>query len=270
VSVDRVALGAERDFLLGSLEDLEAERRDGNIDDDTYRVLHDDYTARAAAVIRTLEDGVERPAARVPTPRALRLVTIGAIVVFCVVAAVLLARAVGERVPGGTITGNDDLVPRTTAGDRAAALRAAVEAEPRSYDARIAYARLLRDRQDFAGAIEQYSAAARLDATQPEPLTYRGWITALVARELDDERTRQELLGRATADLDRAIAADPDYGPAYVFKGIVLVRILDRPADAVAPLQRYLVLAAPEDPMRPQVLDLLAEAQAAATSRQEP
>ena len=45
-------LEAERDFLLRSLDDLEAERDAGNIDDDTYRTLHDDYTARAAAVIR--------------------------------------------------------------------------------------------------------------------------------------------------------------------------------------------------------------------------
>ena len=270
MSVHRDALVAEREFLLESLDDLEAERRDGNIDDDTYRLLHDDYTARAAAVIRSLDDGIERPGTRAPEPRALRLVTIGAIVVFCAVAAVLLTRAIGERAPGGTITGNDGLAPRSVPEDREAALKAAAEADPRSYDARVAYARLLRDRQDFAGAIEQYTAAARLDPSQAEPLTYRGWITALVARELDDESTRRELLGRATADLDRAVTVDPDYGPVYVFKGIVLMRILDRPADAVAPLQRYLVLASPDDPMRPQVLELLAEAHAAATSRQEP
>ncbi|MDQ1449531.1 MAG: hypothetical protein QOC79_2502, partial [Actinomycetota bacterium] len=54
-------LEAERDFLLRSLEDLDSELATGNIDPDTYRVLHDDYTARASAVIQSIADGVERP-----------------------------------------------------------------------------------------------------------------------------------------------------------------------------------------------------------------
>ena len=57
--LDREALEAERDFLLRSLDDLEAEREAGNIDDGTYQTLHDDYTARAAAAIRSLEDGTD-------------------------------------------------------------------------------------------------------------------------------------------------------------------------------------------------------------------
>ena len=56
----------ERSFLLRSLADLEAERADGNIDDDTYRLLHDDYTARAAALIRARDLGVESPADEAP------------------------------------------------------------------------------------------------------------------------------------------------------------------------------------------------------------
>ena len=62
-------LEAEREFLLRSLDDLESEREAGNIDDETYRSLHEDYTARAATVIRSLRDGVapvlpEAPRAR--------------------------------------------------------------------------------------------------------------------------------------------------------------------------------------------------------------
>ncbi len=59
----REQLEAERDFLLKSLDDLEAERAAGGIDEESYQALHDDYTARAAATIRTLRDGVDaRPA----------------------------------------------------------------------------------------------------------------------------------------------------------------------------------------------------------------
>ena len=42
-----------------SLDDLELEHESGGIDEESYTQLHDDYTARAAGVIRTLRDGVD-------------------------------------------------------------------------------------------------------------------------------------------------------------------------------------------------------------------
>ena len=72
---DRGELERERDFLLKSLDDLETERAAGNIDDASYTELHDDYTARAAAAIRALRDGVDArpsppPAWSASPPRA--------------------------------------------------------------------------------------------------------------------------------------------------------------------------------------------------------
>ena len=75
-------LQAERDFLLKSLDDLESERAAGGIDDESYRQLHDDYTARAAAVIRALRDGVDARPARPRVPWSRRALVIGAIVIF--------------------------------------------------------------------------------------------------------------------------------------------------------------------------------------------
>ena len=54
LNMDRAALVEERDFLLRSLRDLEAEHGVGDIGDVDYQNLRDDYTARAAAVLRTL------------------------------------------------------------------------------------------------------------------------------------------------------------------------------------------------------------------------
>ena len=51
-----------------SLDDLELEHESGGIDDESYAELHDDYTARAAAVIRTLRDGIDVTPA--PPPRS--------------------------------------------------------------------------------------------------------------------------------------------------------------------------------------------------------
>ncbi len=62
------ALPAPRDVLLRSIRDLEQERAAGEIGDDDYAALKDDYTARAAAVLRAIEAG--RPSgARRPRPR---------------------------------------------------------------------------------------------------------------------------------------------------------------------------------------------------------
>ena len=50
-------LEEERRFLLRSITDLEREYEAGDVDDDDYQTLMDGYTARAAAVMRTIDDG---------------------------------------------------------------------------------------------------------------------------------------------------------------------------------------------------------------------
>jgi hypothetical protein len=48
-------LEEQRDFLLRSLADLEREHDAGDLTDDDHAALKDDYTARAAEVIRAIE-----------------------------------------------------------------------------------------------------------------------------------------------------------------------------------------------------------------------
>ena len=84
----RRQLEEERDFLMQSLDDLELEHESGGIDDESYQELHDDYTARAAAVIRTLRDGVDVTPAPAPLARSgtrRRVVLVAGVVVFAVV-----------------------------------------------------------------------------------------------------------------------------------------------------------------------------------------
>ena len=59
----RAALEDQRAFLLSSLADLDAEWDAGDIAEDDYLALKDDYTARAAAVLRALDRLDGRPAA---------------------------------------------------------------------------------------------------------------------------------------------------------------------------------------------------------------
>src|SRR3954471_16689338 len=102
------ALEEERSFLLRSLRDLEREHEAGDLDDDDYRALKDDYTARAAGVLHAIDEGRPLP---VPAPPASRrrwrvvAVAVG-VVVFGALTGELLARVAGERTPGGQVSGS--------------------------------------------------------------------------------------------------------------------------------------------------------------------
>jgi hypothetical protein len=256
------ALADERDFLLRSLDDLEAELLAGNIDPDTYRVLHDDYTARASAVIQSIEAG-DVPAAsdgsRVPP--LMRVLTVGAIVVFAVLAAFLLAHTVGQRRPGQEITGSvgargtPTTVPIAT---EVASAKAAAAAAPKSYDARIRYARALMTVAPV-DAIQEFVVARQLDPTQPEPYAYAGWLTAVVSRNAPADK-QSELLSAALSSLNSAIKVDPTYPDAYVFKGLLLTRLENKQCQGATAFQQFLVTAPEDHPMRQQVLGALADA----------
>jgi tetratricopeptide (TPR) repeat protein len=261
---DHGSLEDERDFLLRSLDDLDAELLAGNIDPDTYRVLHDDYTARASAVIRSIADGVERRSPDSPrVPPALRALTIGGIVVFAVLAAILLAHTAGQRRPGQQITGDAQSGGASTTLARQqtiAAAKQAATAQPKSYDARISYARALFAGQVFPAALQEYLVAAKLDPTQAEPRAYTGWLTGLFAQSQTKPATKQELFAAAETSLDRAIALDPTYPDSYVLEGLLLSQIENKHCAGAAVFQRFLATAADDNPMRPMALTALAQA----------
>ncbi|MHB1446522.1 MAG: hypothetical protein ACYCZV_12815, partial [Acidimicrobiales bacterium] len=55
VPPERQELEAERDFLLRSIRDLQAERETGEIEEADFAALNDSYTARAGRVLRRLQ-----------------------------------------------------------------------------------------------------------------------------------------------------------------------------------------------------------------------
>ena len=97
----------QRDFLLASLEDLEAEFEAGDVERDDYAALKDDYTARAAAAVRAVEEGEARfEAARRPRSPGRTALVAGAVLVGAVGAGLLVAQASGLRTSGESITGD--------------------------------------------------------------------------------------------------------------------------------------------------------------------
>ncbi len=196
-------------------------------------------------------------------PPALRVVTIGGIVVFAVLAAFLLAHAVGQRRPGQEITGDAQAgrSPTTvSAATLLASAKAAAAAQPNSYSARISYARALVSTGDSPDAIKEYAAASRLDPSQPEPLAYEGWITTLVSQQVADAASQQILRNAALNDLNQAISVDPTYPDSYVFKGLLLAQFENKQCAGAVAFQQFLTTAPVDHPMRSQVLIALQQA----------
>jgi len=242
--------------LLRSLDDLEHERANGDLDDATYERLRDDYTARAAAIQRAIRGGAQRSPRR---SRAQRGVLIGAaVVVSGVVIALVLSSALSTRVPGGLPTGND-----VTAADPAQ-LAEAVAARPNDVAARLAYARSLMPSDQFA-ALKQFDEAARLAPDDPEPRAYGGWMLYLLSRRLEGE-PRTAALAAAQQKLTDATTVGPNYPDARFFLGLVKFRGQNDPVAAIAEFDRFLELA-PAAPLAEQVRSARAEAQAALAGR---
>jgi cytochrome c-type biogenesis protein CcmH/NrfG len=260
----REQLEREREFLLRSLDDLERERDKGTIDDESYERLHADYTARAAAVIRALRDGVDARPAAAPVSTRRRLLTILGIVAFGVIAAVALAAALGARLPGETSSGNsgDNETTQTTISieGRIERLRAAVAANPDDRASRLLLARFLEVRGDLAAALQEYDEVLARDPANADAEAQAGRILYLTAQAAVKSAPDQvdALVQQSRARLDRAVTLDPRYPDARFFRAIVLANEYGDFAGAQNDLQRYLILA-PNGLFVTQARELLAD-----------
>lgn len=195
VDVERMsALEVQRDFLLRSLEDLEREHDAGDIDDADYAALKDDYTARAAAVLRSLEAGpqpVARASGRRPARRARALAWGAGVVAFALLAGVLVAQTAGRRDAGEVITGD---VGQT-----------ATE--------KLNQAGRLGSQGDYAAAVALYDEVLAESPGNAEAATYRGWMLTLSGER---EAGLEALLAAATEHRD--------YPDVHAFLAVVFFR----------------------------------------------
>lgn len=255
----RVELEAERDFLLRSLDDLETERAAGGIDDESYRRLHEDYTARAAATIRALRDGKDARRAPEPISRRRRVLTAGGMVVFVVLAGLALAAALGARLPGQTSSGNApaSTPAKLSATQRRQQLQAAVTRNPNDIASRTLLAEFLESENNFAGALQQYDAIMTIDPSNAVAEAQGGRILYLTAKAAPPSQAA-DLDNRARARLDHAIQLNPQYADAHFFRAIILAEEFQDFTDAQNDLQHYLVLT-PNGTFADQARQLLAQ-----------
>lgn len=180
----------ERDFLLTSIEDLEREHAAGDLDEDDYRTLRDDYTRRAAAVLRAIAAGAAPPEPEPVRDRRRTLAVAAVVALFAVGAGVLVAQSVGRRDPGDTATG----------GVRQSVTEKLNEAS-----------RLLAT--DGPAALDLYDEVLEQDPGNVEALTYKGW-----GLYLSGDR------GAGLTSLIEAATAEPAYPDVHAFLAIVFFR----------------------------------------------
>lgn len=231
LSPDRLAaLEEERDFLLRSLADLDAEYAAGDIDDTDYRELKDDYTVRAAGAIRAIEDhqlAWEQAMANRQGSPWRRWAWVAGVIAGAMVAGLILARTVGERGVNDGLTGS-------------------VEESLRE---RVLQCQAMAT-QGAEGLAESLSCFAEVldeDPNNTEALTYRGWYISLVAASAQDQALQEqadELYDSAVTSIDKAIAIDPSYPDARVFRAVIADRQGDE-ARACAELEVLDTLNAP-------------------------
>ena len=220
---ERARLEEERDFLLTSLRDLELERAAGDIDELDHARLRDDYTARAAAVLRALEDHDVAPMVTVEEarkrrdPRFVALVSAGVLAV-AVLAGVLVARSAGERVAGRPLTG---AVPSTAPLDD------------------LTRARQLFSERNYLDALKLYDKVLKGEPDNVEALTYRGWLLF--------QASPTDFTDRALQSLDRAVAADPRFPDAHFFRGWVLRHGKHDAAAAIPEYRTFLATNPPQE-----------------------
>lgn len=290
------ALEEDRNFLLRSLEDLEREREAGDLDEADYAALRDDYTARAAAVLRALAASDGEPGA--PGAGGVEDPPTGSTVV-----------VVDED--GGH--GGDEAAAGGAGGDAAAGGTGGPQARRRSAAGGpgtggrgrwrpVAVGAVLLAFASGAGMVVARSAGERLAgdpatgeiastgpsseiagelAAARELIGEGRTLDAIKAYdrvlELDAEQPEAlayrgwllRLAGRAAGDpslvdrgmgfIERAVAADPGYPDARFFRAFVNYQDRRDAAAAVPDLRAYLAGESPAE-MRPVVEDLLRRA----------
>jgi tetratricopeptide (TPR) repeat protein len=237
--------------LLRSLRDLDEERLSDDLPVAAYRELRAETEARAVAVLRALEarDGasVEEDAAPRETPRRdsrpARTATVALVLAAVLATTVpLLAGALRDRVPGQAITGG------SLPGDALAFFEQRVRDHPRDLAARLDLARRFMAAGDVRSAVEQYLTTLQLDPRNPEARANLGFL--LYQAGQPEEGLDQ---------VEDALEVEPGYPEALYFKGVILLRGLDRPGQAAVVLRAYLE-AAPFGSRRAEVQALLEEA----------
>lgn len=240
----------ERDFLLRSLHDLEAEHAAGDIDDLDYQTLKDDYTTRAAAALRALaaplEPEAEREGEATIEPAAVASAGTGWLgrhrkMVVSVAAAVIVVAGTSWAVVASS--------SHREAGEEITGLGVGSASETKLLLA----AQQAANKGDTVTELKDAQSILQSDPTQPQALVMEGWLLA--------QTNQKALLAKGIGLLSLAEQVDPSFAEAHVYRGIAFLSEGNN-RQAVPELKWYLAHH-PDPKLAPKVRTALAKAEAA-------
>ena len=259
----------ERRCVLRALRDLERDRMTGAIEEEEYAALRTETEARAVATLLSLEVPATAVASAVAArraqpwsgngngthSRARRIVPTVVLTVVVVVAVVsVLLSTARTRAPGQPFTGGIPGTSAASAADVLSFFEQRVRQHPNDLAARLDLAERYLQSGRIRPAIDQYLAALQIDPQNTEARATLGFVIYRAGRANEGLRI-----------VNQALARDPSYPEALFYKGVILLRGLDRPSPAAEAFRAYLG-AAPFGARRAEAQDLLAEAEGAGAS----
>jgi tetratricopeptide (TPR) repeat protein len=251
---------------LAALRELEFEHSAGHLSDDDYGELRGRYETEAARVLTALDKLGSRPAAKTAaasrpetTRRSAWQHPVAAsaagvlLVVFGVGLGVGIVRySAPEATPTAPMAGGSPFTPES--GPPAAGGGAPREITPGMLQGMLGAARTAMQEGQYQQAIAAYQAILKRYPQNTDALTHLGLILSLAAQG-DQTST---MLDHALDFYGRALAADPNYAPALLYRGDALFKKQQVP-EAISSWEKYLSVS-PDGEDRERVKKMIAEA----------
>jgi tetratricopeptide (TPR) repeat protein len=269
----RERLTEDKRAALRALRELEFEHASGHIGDADYADLRARYEAEAAAVLAELDrlgPAPAAPAVRAPAPAeprgawrhpaALVLVAL-ALLTFGVALGAGIVRYTEPDRMAGPPPGGAPPVAAMDAPSAANAPRGPVT--PQMLQGMLGAARSSLFAGRYGEAMTAYQAVLKRDPDNVDALTHMGLIAAIAAQGTEHG---PEMVTRALDLFDRALARDPNYPPALLYRGQVLYEVRKDTAGAIRSWEKFVAVSPPGED-RERVTQMIAEARAQTAGR---
>jgi tetratricopeptide (TPR) repeat protein len=251
----RLELAEEKAAIYGALRELAFDREAGNLSEADYQALRESYEGRAAEVLAALDALGPEPeawppaASDSPRPDGVALVSgrswtrhpavlAGGAAVLVGFGVVVGLGASRFTAPDQTVLPPGSRIPVTIAPEAAAppAAPPGAGSGARTIPPEMLAGMLGAARQSLAAgryqeAIAAYQAVLKRDAQNVDAMTHLGLIVAIGGHA-----------DTALETFDRALAIDPAYPPAHLYRGHILYEAKRDYPGAVAAWQRFLAL----------------------------
>jgi len=275
----RQQLGEDKRAVFAALRELEFEHGAGHVSNADFADLRARYEGEAAVILGeldrlgTVEPEPPRVEATAPRGSAWRHpIALGTFAVLLVAFGVTLGAGVvrytePDPMAGQLQTGSRPLAalpPESTPPPSSSA-------PPSSSGGRVVPPEVLRGmlqaaRSSLAAgrygeAIAAYQAVLKRDPNNVDALTHMGLIAAIAAQGTEHG---PEMATRSLDLFERALAIDPNYGPALLYRGQVLYEVRKDAAGAIRSWEQFLAVSPPGED-RERVVQMIAGARAQPT-----